>query len=183
MKRMPKKMLLHVCCANCALHPYETLKNNFEVTLYFYNPNIQPDKEYGKRLVYAKKAADKYSINLIEGSCDKNEWLDMTNEYREYPEGGQRCEICICMRLEKTAVFAVENGYDIFATTLSVSPHKNSKTVNNTGKMLSEKYGIEFFEADFKKQDGFKKTMQLSKELDLYRQNYCGCIYSIRNAK
>jgi predicted adenine nucleotide alpha hydrolase (AANH) superfamily ATPase len=183
MKSMPKKMLLHVCCANCALHPYETLKNNFEVTLYFYNPNIQPDEEYGKRLDYTKKAAENYSLALIEAPCDKSNWLKMTNDYRNEPEGGQRCEICINMRLEKTAAFAVENGYDIFATTLSVSPHKNSKIINNAGKVFSEKYGIEFFNADFKKQDGFKKTMQLSKELDLYRQNYCGCVYSIRAAK
>jgi predicted adenine nucleotide alpha hydrolase (AANH) superfamily ATPase len=183
MKRMPKKMLLHVCCANCVLHPYETLKNNFGVTLYFYNPNIYPDKEYAKRLAYARQAADKYGLNLIEGPCDKNEWLDMTNGYRDYPEGGQRCEVCINIRVEKTAIFAAENGYDIFATTLSVSPHKNSKIINTAGKMLSAKYGIDFFEADFKKQDGFKKTMQLSKELDLYRQNYCGCAYSIRTPK
>jgi predicted adenine nucleotide alpha hydrolase (AANH) superfamily ATPase len=183
MKRMPKKMLLNVCCANCALYPYETLKNNFDVTLYFYNPNIHPDKEYDKRLSYARQAAEKYGLTLIEGPYDKNSWLDTTYEYRDDPEGGQRCEVCFNIRLEKTAAFAAENGYGIFATTLSVSPHKNSKTINSTGKMLSEKYGIEFFEADFKKQDGFKKTMQFSKELDLYRQNYCGCAYSIRAAK
>lgn len=180
---MPKKMLLHTCCANCALHPYETLKNDFEVTLYFYNPNIHPEEEYKKRLVYAKEAADNYSLALIEAPYDKNNWLHVTNGYGDNPEGGQRCEICINMRLEKTAVFAVENGYGIFATTLSVSPHKNSKIINNAGKILSEKYGIEFFDADFKKQDGFKKTMELSRELDLYRQNYCGCTYSIRDAK
>jgi epoxyqueuosine reductase len=107
----------------------------------------------------------------------------MTNEYRDEPEGEKRCEVCINMRLEKTAAFAADNSYGIFATTLSVSPHKNSKIINNAGKMLSEKYGIEFFEADFKKQDGFKKTMQISRELDLYRQNYCGCAYSIRKTK
>jgi predicted adenine nucleotide alpha hydrolase (AANH) superfamily ATPase len=183
MKSMLKKMLLHVCCANCALHPYETLKNNFGITLYFFNPNIQPDEEYSKRLLYAKKAAENYGLTLIDAQCDKNNWLEITNQYRDNPEGGQRCEVCINMRLEKTAAFAADNGYDIFATTLSVSPHKNSKTINNAGKMLSEKYGIEFFDADFKKQDGFKRTMQFSRELDLYRQNYCGCIYSIRDAK
>jgi len=181
MKSMLKKMLLHVCCANCVLHPYETLKNDFDVTLYFYNPNIHPDKEYDKRLSCARQAAEKYGLTLIEGPYDKNNWLDMTYDYRNDPEGANRCEVCFNIRLEKTAVFAAENGYDIFATTLSVSPHKNSKIINNTGKMLSEKYGVEFFEADFKKQDGFKKTMLLSKELDLYRQNYCGCVYSIRN--
>ena len=180
---MLKKMLLHICCANCALHPYETLKSIFEVTLYFYNPNIHPEEEYEKRLVYAKKAAENYGLAFLEAPYDKNNWFEMTNEYRDNVEGGQRCGVCINMRLEKTAVFAVENGYDIFATTLSVSPHKNSKIINNAGKMLSEKYGIEFFDADFKKQDGFKKTMQLSRELDLYRQNYCGCTYSIGDAK
>jgi predicted adenine nucleotide alpha hydrolase (AANH) superfamily ATPase len=183
MKSMLKKMLLHVCCANCALYPYETLKNNFDVTLYFYNPNIDPKEEYYKRLDHAKKAAEKYGLTLIEGHYDKNTWLDMTYDYKDNPEGGDRCGICFYMRLEKTAVFAAENDYVIFATTLSVSPHKNSKIINSTGKMLSEKHEIEFFEADFKKQDGFKRTMQLSKELQLYRQNYCGCIYSIRAAK
>jgi predicted adenine nucleotide alpha hydrolase (AANH) superfamily ATPase len=183
MKSMLKKMLLHVCCANCALHPYETVKNDFDVALYFYNPNIHPEEEYGKRLVCARQAAKNYGLTLLEGPYEKNSWLEMTNDYRDNPEGGQRCEVCIIMRLEKTAAFAVENGYDIFATTLSVSPHKNSKIINDAGKMLSEKYGIEFFNADFKKQDGFKRTMQLSRELDLYRQNYCGCAYSIRDAK
>jgi predicted adenine nucleotide alpha hydrolase (AANH) superfamily ATPase len=178
---MPKKMLFHVCCANCVLHPYETLKNDFAVTLFFYNPNIHPKEEYDKRLDFARQAAQNYGLGLIEGPYDKNNWLDMTHRYRDAPEGGQRCGVCFFMRLEKTALFAAENGYDIFATTLSVSPHKNSKTINNAGKMLSEKHGIEFYEADFKKQDGFKKTMMLSKELQLYRQNYCGCIYSIRN--
>jgi len=180
---MPKKMLLHVCCANCALHPYESLKNDFDVTLYFYNPNIHPKEEYDKRLSFAGQAAQNYGINLIEGPYDKNDWVDMTYKYKDSPEGAARCDICFYMRLEKTAVFAAKNGYGIFATTLSVSPHKNSKIINSTGKILSEKYGIEFFEADFKKQDGFKKTMKLSRELQLYRQNYCGCIYSIRNAE
>jgi predicted adenine nucleotide alpha hydrolase (AANH) superfamily ATPase len=176
---MLKKMLLHICCANCVLHPYVTLKNAFDVTLYFYNPNIHPKEEYDKRLAYAGQAAKNYGLTLIEDAYDKNNWLDMTYKYRDSPEGADRCGVCFCMRLEKTAGFALENGYDIFATTLSVSPHKNSKIINTSGKMLSEKYGVEFFEADFKKQDGFKKTMLLSKELQLYRQNYCGCVYSI----
>ncbi len=180
---MLKKMLLHVCCANCVLHPYEILKNGFDVTLYFYNPNIHPDEEYDKRLNYAARVAEKYNLSLIEGQYDKNNWLDVTYEYRDEPEGAKRCEMCFSIRLEKTALFALENGYDLFATTLSVSPHKNSKIINNTGKMLSEKYGVEFLEADFKKQDGFKKTILLSKELDLYRQDYCGCIYSMRSGK
>jgi predicted adenine nucleotide alpha hydrolase (AANH) superfamily ATPase len=180
MKSMVKKMLLHVCCANCALHPYDILKDDFDVTLFFYNPNIHPEQEYNKRLANVKKAAEKYGLNLIEGPYDSNNWLDMTNEYSHEPEGAKRCEICFSIRMKKTAAFASENGYDIFATTLTVSPHKNPKIINVSGKMLSVKYGVEFLEADFKKQDGFKKTMLLSKELDLYRQNYCGCIYSIR---
>jgi predicted adenine nucleotide alpha hydrolase (AANH) superfamily ATPase len=180
MKSVLKKMLLHVCCANCVLHPYESLKNDFDVALFFYNPNIHPEEEYNKRLAYTGQVAKKYGLTLIEGPYDKNNWLDMTNNYRDEPEGAKRCEVCFSIRLEKTAVFAAENSYNVFATTLSVSPHKNSKIINASGKMLSEKYGVEFFKADFKKQDGFKKTMLLSKELDLYRQNYCGCIYSIR---
>ncbi len=180
MKSMFKKMLLHVCCANCVLHPYEILKNDFDVTFYFYNPNIHPEEEYEKRLSFTRKAADKYGLAITEGPYDKGNWIDSTYEYKNDPEGGQRCGVCFSIRLEKTAAFAAKNGYDTFATTLSVSPHKNSKIINSTGRMLSEKYGVEFFEADFKKQDGFKKTMLLSKELQLYRQNYCGCIYSIR---
>ena len=98
-------MLLHVCCANCVLYPYETLKNNFDVTLFFYNPNIHPEEEYYKRLAYAKKAAEKYGLALIEGPYDKNNWLDMTDEYSDEPEGAERCQICFNIRLEKTAVF------------------------------------------------------------------------------
>jgi len=177
-----KKLLLHVCCANCVLHPINILKEKFDITMFYYNPNIHPEQEYLKRLADVEKVSGFKKIPLITGDYknDLEKWFKITENLKEEPEGGRRCIECFKIRLEKTASYAVKNGFDIFTTTLSISPHKNQKVINELGSEICKKTGIPFFCTDFKKQDGFKKTMKLSKELNIYRQNYCGCIYSIR---
>ncbi len=177
------KMLLHVCCANCMLHPLTILSENYNVTLYFYNPNIHPEEEYKKRLYYVKKSAMVYKVELVEADYEPDKFIKLTEKLKDSPEGGLRCRSCFEMRLSKTAKYAAENGFDIFASTLTISPHKNQAVINEAGARISKKQGIVFYDADFKKKDGFKKTMQLSNKLKIYRQNYCGCIYSIKNIK
>lgn len=176
------KMLLHTCCANCVLYPIDILKEKFDITIFFYNPNIYPKEEYIKRLLEVEKVSKIKNISLITGNYEHDlmKWLKLTEKLKKEPEGGKRCGECFKLRLEETAFFAVKNGFNVFTTTLTVSPHKNQNVINSIGNEISQKTGIVFFTADFKKQDGFKKTMELSKNLNIYRQNYCGCIYSIR---
>jgi len=173
-------ILLHVCCGTCSLHPYFFLKEDFNVTFFFYNPNIHPPKEYIKRLEGVKTVSRTYSIPLIIGEYEAKEWFQLTKDLKDEPEGGMRCPVCFKMRLEKTAEKAKKLGFDFFGTTLTVSPHKNQYSINSIGLEIESLEKINFFQADFKKKDGFKKTVQLSKELNLYRQNYCGCVYSKR---
>jgi predicted adenine nucleotide alpha hydrolase (AANH) superfamily ATPase len=173
-------ILLHVCCGPCSLHPYFFLKDDFSITFFFYNPNIQPKKEYLKRLEGARTVAEKYSVPLIIGEYDVKRWIMLTRHFGDEPEGGKRCELCFKIRLYKTAETAKNLGFDFFATTLTVSPHKNQAIINSIGEELGASKKINFLRADFKKKDGFKKTTELSKRLNLYRQNYCGCIYSRR---
>ncbi len=174
------EMLLHVCCANCVLYPVNALKESFDISLYFYNPNIYPEDEYEKRLYYVKKVARLYKLPLKIGNYENRLWFDLTDSYKNEPEGSKRCEICYSLRLEKTAGATVEGNFKIFTTTLSVSPHKNSATLNRIGAGISRKYNIPFYAADFKKKDGYRKTIEISKHLSIYRQDYCGCMYSIR---
>lgn len=172
------KLLLHICCAPDATHPIQILNDDYELGAFFYNPNIHPREEYVKRLEDMRVLAKKWDIVLYEGEYDKDRWLLLTEEYKEEPEGGKRCEICYRMRLEETAKKAREEGYDLFGAVLTTSPHKDARKINEIGRGIGEKYGIPFLESDFKKKDGFKKSVELSKGLGLYRQNYCGCIYS-----
>ena len=174
------EMLLHVCCANCALHPVDILKDRFNITLYFYNPNIHPEQEYKKRLNDVERISEFHGLPLLIDKYDPGYWYGLTGAYRDEPEGLKRCEICFTMRLEKTARTVSEQGFDIFTTTLSVSPHKNSKTINRIGNEAAKKQDILFYTADFKKKDGFKKTTELAKKYSTYRQDYCGCIFSMR---
>ena len=180
-KALKKKMLLHTCCANCVLYPVSILSPDYDITLFFYNPNIQPEYEYQKRLESVKSAASSLNISLIVPDYHPEEFNILASPFKDEPEGGKRCGICFELRLSETAKYAAKNNFDIFGTTLTVSPHKNSQIINNTGRQISGKYHIDFYIADFKKQDGFKKTMQLSGKMGIYRQNYCGCIYSIRD--
>jgi len=181
--KVKPRFLLHVCCATCLLHPFSVLSEDFRVPLYFYNPNIHPDAEYSKRLKYVKLISEIYKIPLIVGRYEKKKWLKRTMALDSEPEGGSRCELCFKIRLEKTAKTAKTLGFDIFGTALTISPHKNQSVVNAAGTSIAKKENIKFYVADFKKKDGFKKTIQLSNEYKIYRQSYCGCMYSISGSR
>lgn len=172
------KLLLHICCAPDATHPIQILNDEYELGAFFYNPNIHPKEEHEKRLEDMRALGKKWGIALYEGEYDKDRWLSLTEGYEDEPEGGKRCEICYAIRLEKTAKKARAEGYDMFGAVLTISPHKDARKINEMGRKIGEKYGVPFFESNFKKRDGFKKSVELGKELGLYRQNYCGCIYS-----
>ena len=172
-------VLLHICCAPCATSVIETLKNDgYEVIGYFYNPNIHPESEYQTRLNEFEKLASNMALQTIISTYTPEIWLEQTKGMEDEPEGGNRCKICYGLRLEHTAKTALGKGYKFFTTTLSVSPHKPVNIINSVGQGVGEKYGINFLPYDFKKKDGFKKSIELSKKYNLYRQTYCGCKYS-----
>ncbi len=177
-------LLLHSCCGPCSSYVLDVLSEFFNVSVIYYNPNIFPESEYQKRLSEQIKLIEKMEfknpVNFVSCNYDENEFLQAVNGYEKEHEGGARCEKCFRLRLEKTAQIAKENRYDFFTTTLSVSPHKNAVLLNEIGKELSEKYQINYLFADFKKKEGYKKSIILSKKYDLYRQNYCGCRFSLR---
>lgn len=179
-----KKMLLHSCCGPCSTSVIERLIDEYCLDVYYYNPNIFPEEEYLHRLQEQKRfLAQKYGdkITLIEGQWDCNTFRRLAEGHEGDKEGGARCSICFEMRLDGVAKFAKENGYDIFATTLSVSPYKNYLLLNEIGDKLSKKYNISYLNSNFKKNDGYKRSVEISKEYELYRQNYCGCEFSYRN--
>ena len=173
-------LLLHICCAPCSPYAIELLQKDYDITAYFYDPNIHPEEEYRFRLEEMKRFSCVINLPLIAAEYDADRWFYITKNHEMDKEKGERCNLCFDMRLDKTARFAKENGYEFFATVLSTSPHKDAKIINKTGQTLSKKHGIKFLVCDFKKRDGFKKSVALSKEYDLKRQDYCGCIYSKR---
>ncbi len=175
------KLLLHACCAPCACYPIELLKGEYDITLFFYNPNIHPEPEYQARLNEIKKFCQAENIKLVEGEYDMMRWFELTKNLKYEPERGRRCDICYELRLRKTAEHAKANGYDYFGTDLSISPHKKADTINEIGKKLELAYGVKYFEANFKKQDSYKKSLEISKKHAFYRQDYCGCTYSKRD--
>lgn len=177
---MKQKLLLHACCGPCATFVIESLKDEFDISVFFYNPNIYPAQEYEKRLSAIKKFCDDKKVHLIEGNYNHEGWLNMVKGLENEPEGGERCVSCFELRLCVAADFASENGFDIFTTTLSVSPHKNFKSISQIGKELEKECGIRFLDRDFKKDDGFKRSIELSKEHSLYRQDYCGCEFALK---
>lgn len=174
------KLLLHICCVGCGVYISKILKKDYQVALFFYNPNIWPESEYQKRLSEAEKVARRFRLKLITGEYDHNKWLEKIKGHEHDPERGERCWICYQDRLEKTARLAKRKSFRYFATTLTVSPRKDAKIISEIGKSLEKERGIEFLDKDFKKQDGFKKSAEISKELGLYRQDYCGCEFSVR---
>jgi len=176
-----KKILLHSCCGPCSTSVVENLVNYFDVSIFFYNPNIFPREEYEKRLSTEKLFCEKLSIKIIEGSYDHDEWLKAVAGLEGEREGEKRCEICFNFRLAKTASLAKEKGFDLFSTTLSVSPHKSFSIISHIGKDLEAEFGVKFLDRDFKKGDGFKRSIDLSKEHSLYRQKYCGCEFSVNH--
>ena len=176
-------LLLHVCCAPCSTHVAEVLKGPYEVTGYFYNPNIHPQAEYKTRRDEIRGYAEKIGLRCLFGAYDVDRWFEAVKGHEEDPEGGDRCRICYRMRLKETARFARENSFDYFTTTLSISPRKKAEMINRIGEEVAREYGVGFHAADFKKKDGFKKSVEMSKRFGLYRQNYCGCIYSRRRGE
>ncbi len=180
-------LLLHSCCGPCSSYVLEVLSEHFSVTVLYYNPNIYPESEYEKRLSEQIKIIDsipfKNPVKLMPCGYDENEFLTAAKGYESEREGGSRCEKCFILRMEKTAAVAKEKVFDFFTTTLSVSPHKNAPLLNKIGEELSEKYGVKYLYADFKKKEGYKRSIILSKEYDLYRQDYCGCRFSLREAE
>lgn len=166
------KILLHTCCAPCSTHSIETLNQNNEITLFFYNPCIYPQEEFNKRLENAKIIAKEYNLKLIIPGHNHQEFLDHIKGFENEPENGKKCLLCYEQRLKKTAEFA-KNNFDKFTTTLTISPHKDSKKIFEIANKLPG-----FLEIDFKKKDGFKHSIDLSKKHKLYRQNYCGCEFS-----
>lgn len=175
-----RKLLAHICCAPDAAYVIGLLKADFDVTGFFYNPNIHPAGEYSLRLEETRRVGRILHVPLVEGSYDEAEWFKRTEGLEDEPEKGRRCDICYAMRLEKAARLAVERSFDIFATVMSLSPWKKSDVLNRLGVELGRAQGKAFLEADFKKKDGFRKSIELSRSLGLYRQDYCGCIYSLR---
>lgn len=177
-----KKILLHACCAPCASYPIQKLSSSgFLAEVFFYNPNIYPQKEYEIRKNELKNYCNSANITYIEGEYEKEKYYEIIKGLESEPEKGLRCEKCFYLRLLKTAQKAKELNIDCFTTTLSVSPHKNSKQIFKIGKIVEKETGIEFLEFDFKKQDGFKISRQIAKENNMYFQQYCGCEFSIRN--
>lgn len=175
---MKPKLLLHACCAPCSIYVLQRLSADYQVTIYFYDPNIHPRLEYNRRRDELRKYAKKIGINFIEGPYHSREWLAKTKGWENEPERGQRCTICFDMRLMASANFAKENGFDIWTTVLSISPHKSSEQINSVGEKIAGLVGLPYMPANWKKNDGFKIASQLSREQEFYRQNYCGCIYS-----
>ena len=178
-------LLLHACCAPCSTACLERLANFFKITIFYYNPNITDESEYKKRIEEIKRLLTlinpKYKVELIEGDYDPNKFFEMTKGLENEPERGKRCYKCYEMRLEETAKIASKLGFNNFCTTLTLSPHKNANWINEIGEKLNNEYDSNYLYSDFKKKEGYKRSIELSKEYNLYRQDYCGCIYSKRD--
>jgi len=180
-------LLLHACCGPCSSAVLERLTDHFRVTVLFYNPNISPAEEYRKRAEELKRLLceirPRHPVKYLEGEYHPEEFFDLAKGMEELPEGGERCARCYAQRLGETARIAEKYGFDYFTTTLSVSPYKNAEKLNTIGNELGKKYDTQYLEADFKKKNGYLRSVQLSKEYGLYRQNYCGCVFSKRQAE
>ncbi|MEE1077198.1 MAG: epoxyqueuosine reductase QueH [Acutalibacteraceae bacterium] len=175
-------LLLHSCCAPCSSYVIEYLSKYFKITVFYYNPNISPDNEYRYRADEQKRLIESMSlenpVEFLEGEYNPADFFEASKGLEDAPEGGARCAKCFNLRLSKTAEAAQQGNYDYFTTTLTISPLKNAQLINNIGKELSNKYNVPYLLSDFKKKNGYKRSIVLSKEYNLYRQNYCGCIFS-----
>ncbi len=175
-------LLLHSCCAPCSSYCLEYLSNYFRITVFYYNPNIYPEEEYELRVAEQKRLIEalpvKHKITLISGAFEKERFYEAIKGYEDCKEGDERCFICYKLRLEETVKLAKELGVDYFTTTLSISPLKNAEKLNEIGEELGEIYGVRHLSSDFKKKNGYKRSVELSAEYEMYRQYYCGCIYS-----
>lgn len=178
-------LLLHACCGVCSSSVLERLNPFFDITILYYNPNIYPNEEYEKRLNVQKELIEKMNLNikLLEIGYNEKDFYKIAKGLENEKEGGERCTKCFYLRLKKTAQLAKEKNFDYFTTTLSVSPYKDSQKLNKIGEVLAKEHNINYLYSDFKKKDGYKRSNELAKMYKLYRQNYCGCEYSLKEAE
>ncbi len=169
------RLLLHCCCAPCSSAVIEKISKFFDITYLYFNPNIYPESEYIKR----RDQFSKLGVNVVDIGYNHEEFLNLVKGHEADIEGGQRCKICIAHRMDKAFSYAVENNFDIVTTTLSISPHKDAQFINLLGENLEAKYGVKYLHADFKKENGFLRSSELTKEKDIYRQDYCGCEFAM----
>ena len=191
------RLLLHSCCAPCSSHCMEYLREHFALTVFYYNPKITVSEEYEKRLAEEKRLIAAYNrqveeqdfagmhstsrakkIDILEAPYDPDRWFGAVEGLEDCPEGGERCTVCFEIRLRRTAEEAAAGGFDYFTTTLTISPLKDAQRLNAIGLRMAEEYGVTWLPSDFKKKDGYKRSIELSRDFGLYRQNYCGCVFS-----
>ena len=179
-KNSKPKLLLHVCCAPCSSHCLSVLEPYFDITVFYYNPNISPYEEYERRLNEEKKYLSLVhpNIKIVDAEYDNEKFEELAKGLEDLKEGGERCHKCYRLRLQKTGEYAKQNGYDYFTTTLTVSPYKHSATLNEIGEEVSKQVGVKYLFSDFKKENGYQHSIELSKKYNLYRQDYCGCKFS-----
>lgn len=178
------RLLIHSCCAPCSSYVLEYLSNYFDITIYYYNPNIYPEEEYSRRIKEQQNLIAfmplPHPVQFRQGEYRPSDYYKQVKGFEAEAEGGKRCFLCYEMRLRKAAEFAAENGFDYFTTTLSISPHKNAQKLNELGMKAAEEYQVAYLPSDFKKKNGYQRSIMLSREYGLYRQDYCGCAYSRR---
>lgn len=175
------RLLLHVCCAPCTTLPAEELMKDFDVSVFFYNPNIFPSEEYDKRFSELKKLSKLMKFRIFEGPYNSYDWLEFIKGSEGDKENGERCRKCFLFRLEAAAKFARDSGFGFFSTSLNVNPFKNSDDILAVGEVVGKKFGVKFVFKDFDGWKGYKKSLELSKKYGLYRQNYCGCVFSLNS--
>ena len=184
--RVPR-LLLHSCCAPCSSYVLEYLSRYFEITVFYYNPNIYPPEEFGKRVEEQKRLIAQlpaeHPISFLDGPYEPERFYEVARGLERVPEGGERCFKCYRLRLSETAEMARAGKYDYFTTTLSISPLKNAEKLNEIGGQLAKDYGVDYLYSDFKKRNGYKRSTELSREYGLYRQDYCGCVFSMRERR
>ena len=178
-------LLLHACCAPCSSHTLEYLHSHFRITLYFCNPNIAPEEEFNFRLSELKRLVREMGLDIevIEEEYDPKPFFELAKGLEELPERGERCQRCIELRLRMAAAKANELGCELFTTTLTISPHKDCQFINECGASIADESGVDYLFSDFKKHEGYKRSIELSRQYGLYRQNYCGCVYSKANSQ
>lgn len=183
-----RKILLHSCCAPCSTSVIERLSEFYDITVLYYNPNIYPEEEYLRRkaeqirfIHILNKAYSELNVSFLDCDYEAEKFYEAVKGLEREPEGGARCPVCFKLRLEKTAKLAKALDFDLIGTTLTVSPHKDAELINSIGEVLQNIYDIHFLKANFKKNDGYKRSIELSRQLDIYRQNYCGCEFALKN--
>lgn len=175
-----QKFLLHTCCAPCSIAIIDELKDKYDLTVFFYNPNIYPEAEYLKRKKYVIQVCEEWVVKMVDCDYEQDKWNEVVEGLEKEPEGGTRCAVCFKMRLEKTAKYAKENGFDIFSTSLTSGRTKRATVINPIGQMLADRCGLEYMAEDWKKGGRQEKGRKMVEEREIYRQDYCGCQFSLK---